>query len=59
MVKTDFHFFSADAVPLILQFLKDKGFKFDSHKAVAYNEVRNVESLCPKNCVLLKVKYDA
>lgn len=58
MVRSDFHFFSADAVPLILQFLHDRGFKYNSHRAVPHNEVRNVESMCPKNCVILKLKYD-
>lgn len=59
MIKTDIHFFAADAVPLILQFLRDRGFKLGSHRAVPHNEVRQVESTCSKNCVILKVKYDA
>lgn len=59
MIKSDIHFFTADAVPLVLQFLKDRGIKTDSHRAVPFTEVRNTESLCPKYCVILKLKYDA
>lgn len=59
MVKTDLHFFTADAVPIVLQYLMDHGIKIDSHRSVPFNDVRNNEALCPKNCVILKIKYDA
>lgn len=59
MVKTDIHFFSPDALPLVLQCLKDNGFKVISYKAVAHHDVRATESLSPNGAVTLKVKYDA
>lgn len=57
MVKYDLHFFSVDTVPLIIQFLKERGIKIDSHRSVPFNEVRATESHCPENCVILKSKY--
>lgn len=57
MVKSDLHFFSVHAVPLIIQYLKERAIKIDSYRAVPFNEVRSTESLCPDNCVILKSKY--
>lgn len=57
MIKHDLYFFSVDSVPLIIQFLKERGIKVDSFRAVPFNEVRSTESSCPDNCVILKSKY--
>lgn len=57
MVNYDFHFFSPDALPLVLQFLKDKGFKVSSYKGIYQNQAPFIESSCPDGYIRLKVKY--